>query len=131
MNKLTKIYIAGHKGMVGSAIWRTLQSKGYSNLIGKNSNELDLRNQDAVNDFFNSEKPKVVIDAAAKQVLPGDEYALRVSALSLASQHLFESLQVWPEIIAQRARAYTHMDVRDQDSFGKIAFNSDELDLPH
>ena len=66
MNKLTKIYIAGHKGMVGSAIWRTLQSKGYSNLIGKNSNELDLRNQDAVNDFFNSEKPKVVIDAAAK-----------------------------------------------------------------
>ncbi|MFK3865384.1 FAD-dependent monooxygenase [Pseudoalteromonas rhizosphaerae] len=73
----------------------------------------------------------VVIDAAAKQVLPGDEYALRVSALSLASQHLFESLQVWPEIIAQRARAYTHMDVRDQDSFGKIAFNSDELDLPH
>ena len=73
----------------------------------------------------------VVIDAAAKQVLPGDEYGLRVSALSLASQHLFESLQVWPEIIAQRARAYTHMDVRDQDSFGKIAFNSDELDLPH
>ena len=73
----------------------------------------------------------VVIDAAAKQVLPGDEYALRVSALSLASQHLFESLQVWPEILAQRARAYTHMDVCDQDSFGKIAFNSDELDLPH
>ncbi|MBB1335708.1 MULTISPECIES: FAD-dependent monooxygenase [unclassified Pseudoalteromonas] len=73
----------------------------------------------------------VVIDAAAKQVLPGDEYGLRVSALSLDSQHLFESLQVWPEILAQRARAYTHMDVRDQDSFGKIAFNSDELDLPH
>ncbi|CAM4372562.1 FAD-dependent monooxygenase [Pseudoalteromonas ostreae] len=73
----------------------------------------------------------VVIDAAEKQVLPGDEYGLRVSALSLASQHLFESLQVWPEIIAQRARSYTHMDVRDQDNFGKIAFNSDELDLPH
>ena len=66
MNKLTKIYIAGHKGMVGSAIWRALESKGYSNLIGKNSNELDLRNQDAVNDFFNQEKPKIVIDAAAK-----------------------------------------------------------------
>lgn len=72
----------------------------------------------------------VVIDAAAKQVLPGADYALRVSALSLASQALFESLNVWPEIIAQRARAYTHMDVRDQDSFGKIAFNSAELDLP-
>ena len=73
----------------------------------------------------------VVIDAAPKQALPGDEYGLRVSALSLASQALFESLNVWPEIIAKRARAYTHMDVHDQDSFGKIAFNSDELDLPH
>lgn len=72
----------------------------------------------------------VVIDAAAKQTLPGDDYALRVSALSLASQGLFESLNVWPEIIAQRASAYTHMDVRDQDSFGKIAFNSADLDLP-
>ncbi|MFY8326575.1 FAD-dependent monooxygenase [Pseudoalteromonas sp. ZZD1] len=72
----------------------------------------------------------VVIDAAAKQQLPGDDYGLRVSALSLASQALFESLNVWPQITALRARAYTHMDVRDQDSFGKIAFNSDELDLP-
>ncbi len=72
----------------------------------------------------------VVIDAAAKQALPDDDYGLRVSALSLASQALFESLNVWPEIMAQRACAYTHMDVRDQDSFGKIAFNSDELDLP-
>lgn len=72
----------------------------------------------------------VVVDAAAKQAPPGDEYGLRVSALSLASQALFESLNVWPQITAQRARAYTHMDVRDQDSFGKIAFNSDELDLP-
>ena len=72
----------------------------------------------------------VVVDAAAKQALPGEDFGLRVSALSLASQALFESLNVWPEIVAQRARAYTHMDVRDQDSFGKIAFNSDELDLP-
>ncbi|MDN3379248.1 MULTISPECIES: FAD-dependent monooxygenase [unclassified Pseudoalteromonas] len=72
----------------------------------------------------------IVIDAAAKQQLPGDDYGLRVSALSLASQALFESIGVWPQIVAQRARAYTHMDVRDQDSFGKIAFNSDELDLP-
>lgn len=73
----------------------------------------------------------VVIDAAPTQQKPDQEYGLRVSALSLASQALFESLNVWPEIIAQRAQAYTHMDVRDQDSFGKIAFNSDELDLPH
>jgi len=73
----------------------------------------------------------VVIDAAPKEPLPTDEYGLRVSALSLASQALFESLGVWSAITAQRATAYTHMDVRDQDSFSKITFNSDELDLPH
>ena len=61
----TKIYIAGHKGMVGSAIWRTLESKNYNNLLGKTSFELDLRCQKAVNDFFQFEKPEVVIDAAA------------------------------------------------------------------
>ena len=52
--------------MVGSAVWRVLESKGYSNLIGKTSTELDLRNQQAVLDFYNQEKPEVVIDAAAK-----------------------------------------------------------------
>ena len=64
--KNTKIYIAGHRGMVGSAVWRILESKGYSNLIGKTSAELNLRNQQAVLDFYNHEKPEVVIDAAAK-----------------------------------------------------------------
>ena len=64
--KSTKIYIAGHKGMVGSAVWRALKSKGYSNLIGKISAELDLRNQQAVTDFYKKEQPEVVIDAAAK-----------------------------------------------------------------
>jgi GDP-L-fucose synthase len=49
--KKTKIYIAGHKGMVGSAVWRVLESKGYINLIGKTSKELDLRNQQAVINF--------------------------------------------------------------------------------
>ena len=66
ITKKTKIYIAGHRGMVGSAVWRVLESKGYSNLIGKTSNELDLRNQQAVLDFYNQEKPELVIDAAAK-----------------------------------------------------------------
>lgn len=60
-----KIYIAGHRGMVGSAIWRTLRNKRYTHLIGKTSQELDLRNQAAVEAFFNIEKPDVVIDAAA------------------------------------------------------------------
>jgi GDP-L-fucose synthase len=66
MQKDTKIYIAGHKGMVGSAIWRTLTAKGYANLVGVSSKELDLKNQQAVKDFFAKQKPEVVIDAAAK-----------------------------------------------------------------
>ena len=66
MNKSTKIYIAGHRGMVGSAVWRTLEKKGYTHLIGRTSRELDLRDQEAVKQFYATEKPAVVIDAAAK-----------------------------------------------------------------
>jgi len=66
MNKKTKIYIAGHRGMVGSAVWRALKQKGYTNLLGKTSAELDLRNQQAVINFYATEKPETVIDAAAK-----------------------------------------------------------------
>lgn len=66
MNLNSKIYIAGHNGMVGSAIWRVLLSKGYTNLIGASSKVVDLRNQEAVADFISKEKPDVIIDAAAK-----------------------------------------------------------------
>lgn len=66
MNKNAKIFIAGHKGMVGSAVWRELSLQGYKNLIGKSSAILDLRNQHAVFDFFKNEKPAVVINAAAR-----------------------------------------------------------------
>nr|WP_317125685.1 GDP-L-fucose synthase [Sinomicrobium pectinilyticum] len=66
MEKDSKIYIAGHRGMVGSAIWRALEKKGYGNLIGKTSGELDLRNQNAVSEFFSKETPEIVIDAAAR-----------------------------------------------------------------
>lgn len=61
-----KIYVAGHDGMVGSAILRNLKSKGYSNFILKHFNELDLRDQKAVNKFFEKEKPEYVFLAAAK-----------------------------------------------------------------
>lgn len=61
-----KIYIAGHRGMVGSAILRTLEKKGFQNFITKTSDQLDLRNQQAVFDFFASEKPDYVFLAAAK-----------------------------------------------------------------
>ena len=66
MDKSTKIYIAGHKGMVGSAIWRALKEKGYTNLLGKSSKEVDLRNQNEVLGFYQKEMPHVVIDAAAR-----------------------------------------------------------------
>ncbi len=66
MNKSSRIYVAGHNGMVGSAIVRLLKSEGFSNLILKRSSELDLRNQQAVDDFFSNENPEFVFLAAAK-----------------------------------------------------------------
>jgi len=66
MNKNAKIYVAGHRGLVGSAIWKNLKSKGYTNLIGCTHTELDLRNTEAVNTFFKKEKPEYVFLAAAK-----------------------------------------------------------------
>ena len=66
MNKQDKIYIAGHRGMVGSAILRALQAQGYSNFLLRTSGELDLRNQKAVADFFAQEKPDYVFLAASK-----------------------------------------------------------------
>ena len=66
MEKSSKIYIAGHRGMVGSAIWRALEAKGYNNLIGARSGELDLRRQADVEAYFEREQPEVVVLAAAK-----------------------------------------------------------------
>jgi GDP-L-fucose synthase len=66
MDKRSKIYIAGHRGMVGSAIERKLRSEGYDNIVTKTSSAIDLRNQQQVNDFFALEKPGYVFLAAAK-----------------------------------------------------------------
>ncbi|HRO42057.1 MAG TPA: GDP-L-fucose synthase [Flavipsychrobacter sp.] len=66
MEHNSKIYVAGHNGMVGSAIVRKLQEEGYTNVVTRSSKELDLRNQQAVNDFFTQEKPQFVFLAAAK-----------------------------------------------------------------
>jgi GDP-L-fucose synthase len=92
MQKSSKIYIAGHNGMVGSAIWRNLTAKGYTNLIGKSSKELDLRNQQAVCDFFEEEKPEVVIDAAARVggILANNDFPY---------QFLMENMQIQNNII--------------------------------
>lgn len=66
MELTSKIYVAGHRGMVGSAIIRNLHQKGFQNIITRSSSELDLRNQQAVTDFFEKEKPEYVFLAAAK-----------------------------------------------------------------
>lgn len=65
LNKNSKIYIAGHRGLVGSAIWNNLKARGYNNLIGKSHQELDLTNQQAVRIFFEQERPDAVVLAAA------------------------------------------------------------------
>ena len=65
LNKDSKIYIAGHKGLVGSAIWRNLEQRGYRNLVGRSHRELDLTDQIAVRNFFDSERPDAVVLAAA------------------------------------------------------------------
>lgn len=66
MQKDAKIYVAGHRGMVGSAICRELKRQGYRNIITRTREELDLKRQDAVEQFFKKEKPEYVFLAAAK-----------------------------------------------------------------
>ena len=92
ISKTTKIYIAGHRGMVGSAVWRALKSKGYSNLIGRTSAVLDLRNQEDVLDFYDQERPEVVIDAAAKVggILANNDFPY---------QFLMENMQIQNNLI--------------------------------
>ena len=65
LSKKSKIYIAGHNGLVGSAIWNNLKSRGYNNLIGRSHKELDLTDQYAVKKFFDEERPDAVVLAAA------------------------------------------------------------------
>ena len=93
LNKSSKIYIAGHKGMVGSACWRLLEKLGYSNLIGRTSKELDLRNQSQVYDFLTNSKPDVIIDAAAKVggIVANKDYPY---------QFLMENMQIQNNLIS-------------------------------
>jgi GDP-L-fucose synthase len=92
MKKSVKIYLAGHRGMVGSAIKRQLEHLGYSNIIGFSSNELDLKNQFKVNQMFETEKPEFVIDAAARVggILANNNYPY---------QFLMENLQIQNNLI--------------------------------
>ena len=65
MEKSSKIYVAGHNGLVGSAIWNNLKARGYNNLVGRSHKELDLTDQVAVKEFFDQERPDAVVLAAA------------------------------------------------------------------
>ena len=94
MQKDSKIYIAGHRGLVGSAIVKNLESKGYTNLIYRTHKELDLLNQEAVADFFQTQKPEYVILAAAKVggIVANNTYR---------ADFIYENLQIQNNIIHQ------------------------------
>lgn len=94
MEKDARIYIAGHRGMVGSAIKRKLEKEGFTNFVTRLSSELDLRNQQAVADFFASEKPEYVFLAAAKVggIVANNTYR---------AEFLYDNLQIQNNIIHQ------------------------------
>src|SRR5690606_30848066 len=94
MNKNSKIYVAGHTGLVGSAIWKNLQQKGYSNLIGKTVDELNLMDPAAVDAFFAIEKPEYVFLAAAKVggIVANNTYR---------GQFIYENLMIQNNVIHQ------------------------------
>lgn len=92
MNINDKVYVAGHRGMVGSAIVRKLQAEGFTNIVYRTSKELDLRNQKAVSDFFETEKPAYVFLAAAKV---GGIQANNI----YRAEFLYENLQIQNNII--------------------------------
>ena len=103
LNRSAKFYIAGHRGMVGSAIWREAERQGFTNLVGKTSKELDLTNRSAVFEFFAHEKPKYVVLAAAKvggilanEAFPVDflseNLQIQVNVMDAALEHGVERL---------------------------------------
>ncbi|MCC8062021.1 MAG: GDP-L-fucose synthase [Rikenellaceae bacterium] len=93
MEKTSKIYVAGHRGLVGSAIWRDLRKKGYANLVGRTHAQLDLTNQQAVEEFFSMEKPEYVFLAAA--------YVGGIMANSLyRADFIWRNLQIQNNVIA-------------------------------
>ena len=92
MNKADKIYVAGHRGLVGSAIVRNLQKKGYHNIVGRTHKELDLTNQTEVRKFFEEEKPDIVVLAAAKV---GGIHANNTAP----AEFIYENLQIQCNVI--------------------------------
>ena len=94
MDKSDKIYVAGHRGMGGSAIVRRLKTLGFSNIVARTSSEMDLRNQSAVETFFKTEKPDYVFLAAAKV---GGIQANNV----YRAEFIYDNLQIQANVIHQ------------------------------
>ena len=97
MNKQTKIYVAGHRGLVGSAIWKNLTEKGYTNLVGQTHTELDLLDAVAVRRFFDDERPECVILAAAHVggILANNQYR---------ADFIYQNLQIQQNVIGESFR---------------------------
>ena len=98
MNKDSRIYVAGHRGLVGSAIWRTLQREGYTNLIGRTRREVDLLDPVAVQHFYATEQPEYVFIAAAKV---GGIHANNTQPAAF----LYENLQIQTNLIHAASKA--------------------------
>ena len=97
MEKNSKIYVAGHRGLVGSAIWKNLESKGYTNLVGRTHKELDLLDGAAVKRFFDEEQPEYVVLAAA--------HVGGIMANSLyRADFIYENLQIQQNVIGESFR---------------------------
>lgn len=97
INKKSKIYIAGHNGLVGSAIWNNLKQRGYTNLVGKSHRELDLLDAVAVKKFFDEEKPEAVVLAAA-------HVGGIMANLMYRADFIYENLQIQQNVIGESFR---------------------------
>ena len=97
MNKDSKIYVAGHRGLVGSAIWNNLQAKGYTNLVGRAHAELDLLDGVAVKEFFDREQPEYVVLAAAHVggIVANNTYR---------ADFIYQNLQIQQNVIGESFR---------------------------
>lgn len=93
----SKIYVAGHRGLVGSAIWKNLQQKGYRNLVGRTHSELDLMDGAAVRDFFDHEQPEVVVLAAA-------HVGGIMANLKYRADFIYQNLQIQQNVIGESWR---------------------------
>lgn len=97
MKKNSRIFVAGHRGLVGSAIWKSLENKGYSHLIGRAHKELDLEDPAAVREFFDREKPEYVFLAAAfvGGIIANSRYR---------ADFIFRNLQIQQNVIGESFR---------------------------